>query len=256
MSKMAVLIRKEILEQWRTKKTLILCIIFLFVAIASPVIAKLTPELLKNISVPGLSINLPDPTYKDALDQFIKNISQIALLVLVFVIAGIVSDEKSKKTLEIILTKPISRAKFILSKFFSSFLSIAVVFMTASTIFYAYTASIFSTFNLADFYLMALIVLIYILMIVSITIFASTVVKNSILAGGIGLISLILLGTISGLFENIKKFSPDVIFSNYQSIEANGWNNDLIYPIIIALSVIAISITASVLIFKRQEIER
>lgn len=256
MSKMTVLVKKEILEQWRTKKILILSIIFLFIAISSPILAKITPELLKSISMPGFSVNLPDPTYKEALDQFIKNISQIALLVLVFVVAGSVSDEKNKKTLEIVLTKPISRVKFIFSKFISNFITISAIFITTSVIFYVYTTSVFSSFNFVNFILMDIIVLLYILMIMAITILVSTIVKNSIIAGGIGFISFILFGTVFGLFESIKQFSPNLIFSNYQNIIANGWNNELIYPIIIILGVIIISITTALLIFKRQEIER
>lgn len=256
MSKMTVLIRKEILEQWRTKKILIICVIFLFVAVASPILAKILPEIMKSVSVPGLSINLPESTYKDALDQFIKNISQIALLVLVFVVAGVVSDEKSKKTLEIVMTKPISRTKFILSKYFSSFLTVSVIFMTASAIFYAYTASLFSPFNLVNYLIMTLSILLYILMIMSITIFASTIVKNSIMAGGIGFASYILFGTIFGLLEGIKNFSPNLIFSNYQTIISSGWSNDLIYPIIVTVSLIIVSVIATIIVFKRQEIDR
>jgi len=253
---MMVLIRKETLELWRTKKILIMCVIFLFVAVASPILAKITPELLKSVSIPGLSINLPESTYKDSLDQFMKNISQIALLVLVFTIAGVVSDEKNKKTLEIVLTKPISRAKFILAKFISSFFSVSVIFIVASAIFYAYTVSVFSSFNFINFSLMALIVLIYILMIVAITLLASTIVKNSIIAGGIGFISFILFGTILGLFEATKNFSPNLIFSNYQDIVASGWSNDLIYPILVSIGVIIISVVSAIIIFKRQEIDR
>lgn len=256
MSKMMVLIRKEILEQWRTRKILILCIIFLFVAISSPVIAKLTPELLKNISVPGLTINLPEATYKDSVDQFIKNISQIVLFVLVFVIAGVVSDEKSKKTLEIILTKPLSRVKFILSKFISSLLIISIIYIISCTVFYAYTMTTFSAFNIGSFALVSGMALLYILMIVSITILASTIVKNPIVAGGIGFANYIVFGIIFGLIKSLDSISPNYIFLNYKQILASGWTGDLVMPIVVNLIIILVSIVAAVSIFKRQEIER
>lgn len=256
MSKLAVLIRKELLEHMRNKKTLIICVVLLFVAIASPIIAKIMPELLKSLSVPGMSITAPDSTNKDSLDQFIKNISQIALLVMVFVVAGVVSDEKSKKTLEIVMTKPISREKFILSKFMSSFLVISLAFVTASAIFYAYTASVFTALNLANFSIVALSVLLYMLMIVSVTILASTIVKNSIVAGGIGFVAVIAFGTLFGLFEGLKQFSPSWIFSNYQLIAANGWNNGLGYPLIINVGVIVVAVVTAIILFKRQEIDR
>ena len=121
------LLKKDLMEQWRTKKILILIIIFLFVAISSPIIAKLTPELLKSISVPGLTINLPAPTYSDSLDQFIKNTSQIALLVLVFVVAGAVSDEKNRKSLEILLTPNFKQINFSMDSSSNSFNSIVLV---------------------------------------------------------------------------------------------------------------------------------
>jgi ABC-2 type transport system permease protein len=256
MNTLLTLIRKDLLEQWRTKKILILAIIFLFVAIASPIIAKITPELLKSVSVPGLTVKLPTPTYIDSLDQFIKNTSQIALLVLVFVVAGAVSDEKNRKTLEILLTKPVSRTLFILSKFKAYFISITTIFAVASLIFYLYTISTFATFNLLNFVVMAGNVLLYILMIASVTILASTVVKNSIAAGGIGFVVYILFGTVFSLIEPIKKYSPNTIFSNYKDLVANGWNSDLFWPIIVILVVIIVSIVISILIFRRQEIER
>jgi ABC-2 type transport system permease protein len=92
-----ILLKKDLLEQWRTKKILILAIIFLFVAISSPIMAKILPELMKSISVPGMVISLPSPTYLDAIDQYIKNISQIAILVVIFIVAGAICDEKTAK---------------------------------------------------------------------------------------------------------------------------------------------------------------
>lgn len=250
------LIRKDLFEQWRNKKILIMLIIFLFVAIASPIIAKLTPEILKSISIPGLTINLPPPTYADSIDQFIKNISQMSLLVLVFVVAGAVSDEKNRKTLEILLTKPVSRTLFILSKFKAYFISIITTYVVAITIFYLYTVSTFSTFNLLNFLVMTDSVLLYILMIVSITILASTLFNSSLVAGGIGFASHIIFGTFFDFIEPLKKYSPNTIFSMYQQIVKNGWSGDLLLPTITIISVIIFSVILSVIMFHSQEIER
>ncbi len=256
MDKLIVLIRKELLEQLRTKKILIIFMVFLFVAIASPILAKIMPELLKSMSTSGFSISMAESTNKDAMDQFIKNIGQIALLVMVFVFAGVVSDEKNKKTLEIIMTKPISRFGFIASKFISSFIIVLVAFMFTSAIFYVYTASIFTAFNFTNFLLIAMNVLLYILMIISLTILASTVVRNTIVAGVIGFFSFFVFGTVFGLIESLKGFSPSWIFSNYQLVLANGWSSDLIQPIVFNLCMIAIATTLSVIIFNKQEIDR
>lgn len=256
MSNLVTLIKKELLEQNRTKKLLILAVVFLFVAIASPIFAQLTPMLLKSMSIPGLNLNLPDPTFNDSIDQLIKNVSQIALLVLVFIVAGSVVDEKNKKTLEMVLAKPVQRNTFILSKFISYFLSIGVIFFISIVIFYLYTISIFAGFSFVNFMVMAMMVCLYILMIVSITILASTIVKNIAAAAGIGFVSFILFGTVAGLFDWFKKASPSYVFSNYQNIVSSGWSNDLLLPIFSTVLVILLSITASIVLFKKQEIER
>lgn len=256
LSTLLILIKKDLVEQWRTKKILILIIIFLFVAISSPIMAKLLPEILKSVSVPGMVISLPAPTYLDAIDQYIKNISQVALLVIIFIVAGAISDEKSHKTLEILLTKPVSRIEFILSKFKSYFISIVAIFAVCSTIFYFYTTSIFATFNLINFTIMAAIALLYILMIVAITILASTVVKNSIIAGGIGFASYIVFGTVFSLIGPLKPYSPGMIFDIYKDVVTSGWTNSLIWPLIITLIVIVLSVIFSIVIFRKQEIDR
>jgi ABC-2 type transport system permease protein len=256
VSEYRVLIGKELLEQWRKKKILIIGIVFLFVAVGSPIMAKLTPAILRSITVPGMTFKLPEPTFKDSISQFVKNISQIALLVLVFVVAGAISDEKLKKTLEIVLTKPISRAKFVLSKFIGYFLSISAIFLTASFIFYFYTVTTFVSFSFANFSVMASIILLYILMIAAITILASTIVNSSILAGGIGFICYILIGTIFSLIGSITKYSPNLIFSNYLRVVSYGWNSDLVIPLMIIFVLIMISMILSVALFRKQEIER
>lgn len=256
MNNLAVLIKKDLLEQLRTKKILTMIIVMLFAAIASPIIAKLTPEILKSVSMPGLTINLPAPIYLDSIDQFVKNTAQIGLLVIIFVVAGAICDEKSKKTLEIILTKPFSRNVFVFSKFCAYFIAISLVFIASAAIFYSYTGFIFSYFNMLDFILMSIGILIYILMIVSVTIFASTLVKNSIAAGGIGFLFYIIFSSILGLFEPIKDYLPNVFLEQYKTIAQNGWSDNYLIPSLIAVAIITTSVILSVVAFKNQEIER
>jgi ABC-type transport system involved in multi-copper enzyme maturation permease subunit len=131
-----------------------------------------------------------------------------------------------------------------------------VIFAACSAIFYLYTVSTFSDFNALNFAIMAGNVLAYILMIASITIMASTVVKNSIAAGGIGFVSYILFGTIFDFFEPLKKYSPNTIFNTYKDVVSHGWSNDLLLPLLFMLAVIVMSTLLAIVIFRRQEIER
>ncbi len=257
MKQFLILARKDLLEFTRSKKLLIVVVVFLFVAISSPILAKITPLLLKSIpTTPGLTIKVPEPTFMDAIDQFVKNISQIALIVLVFVVAGSVADEKSRRNLEILLSKPVTRAKFILSKFASYLGPISVLFVLSAVGFYVYTSSTFASFSFGNFMMMSLLALLSILMVLSITILASTFVKNGLAAAGIGYGTYILIDITFGLVKKITQYSPNYVFSNYKDLITSGWNNNFVIPAIIALGVIILSVSASILLFQGQEVER
>ena len=257
MKQFLVLTRKDLLEITRSKKMLILIFVFLFVAIASPLLAKLTPLLLKSIpSTPGLTINLPDPTYKEAIDQFVKNIQQIGMIVLVFIVAGSIVDEKNRKNLEILLSKPVARTKFILSKFASYLAPIALMLIISAIIFYFYTNSIFGAFSLSNFSIMSVLLLLNVLMILSITMLASTFTRNALSAAGIGYAIFIFIDIIFGLVRKITKYSPNYTFSNYKTLISDGWNGDFILPMLITLSITIVSVILSVALFRNQEIER
>jgi ABC-2 type transport system permease protein len=131
-----------------------------------------------------------------------------------------------------------------------------LLFAGCSAVFYLYTLSVFGNFSAWNFAVMCGNVLLYILMLISITILASTIVKNSIAAGGIGFVCYILFGTIFDFFEPLKKYSPNTIFATYRDIVEKGWDSDLLWPIIVMITVIILSVLLSIAIFRRQEIER
>ncbi|MCX6092661.1 MAG: ABC transporter permease, partial [Candidatus Bipolaricaulota bacterium] len=94
-----VLFGKELREQVKSYRLLILGLVFVFFGLASPLLAKFTPEILKSVGTDqGITIVLPEPTAADAVAQFVKNVSQIALLVLVFLTMGSVVAEKERGT--------------------------------------------------------------------------------------------------------------------------------------------------------------
>lgn len=252
---MRALLKKELLEISRSKKLLILLIIFLFVAISSPILAKLIPTIFKNMQVQGITLNIPEPTWKDAIDQFVKNISQIVMIVIVFLFAGAIAEEKNKKTLEIVLTKPISRTNIVLSKMAAALLSTFAIYAICGLIFYLYTASVFTTFPFVSFLLMAGIILLYLFQVITITIFSSSLTSNQIIAAGISFFFEIIIVTILGSIDKISKYMPGYILGRYKDIMA-GDHSGLLPSVLIMAGIIIISTIGAILIFRKQEIER
>ena len=116
MNGFAVLLRKDILERWRTFRLPAIGLIFLIFGLMSPLLAKYTPELIERFAG-DVEISFPTPTTKDAVDQIIKNLAQTGPIAAILLGMGVIASEKQRGTAALILTKPVTRSAFILSKF-------------------------------------------------------------------------------------------------------------------------------------------
>ena len=108
------LLAKELTEIRRTWRWLVLPGLFLFFAVSGPVFARLTPQLLR--SVIGPQAVMPEPTYLDSWAQWTQNLTQLGVFVLLGTLGGLVSGEVRQGTALLVLTKPVSRASFLVAK--------------------------------------------------------------------------------------------------------------------------------------------
>lgn len=114
----AAFLKKELLEQLRTYKVLLMAAVFFALGMMSPLSAKLLPKLLQNFSGNGVEITLQaEPSALDSYMQFFKNTTQIGFVLLLLVFSGLVSAEISKGTLINMLTKGLSRTNVLLAKY-------------------------------------------------------------------------------------------------------------------------------------------
>lgn len=107
---------KEIKEQIRNYKFLILFIVFAIVGLLSPLTAKFLPQLLESLMDDNITIILQEPTYIDSWVQFFSNTNQMSLIVLLLLFSPILSKEYEKSTLVHMVTKGLSRQTIIVSK--------------------------------------------------------------------------------------------------------------------------------------------
>ena len=121
MTRLAAFLGKELTEIRRTWRLWVIPGMLVFFGITSPVIAAVTPALVRSMSAaqPGVVIRLPPPTALDASAQFLKNLSQFVLLAVVIAGAGAVSGERASGTAILALTKPLSRGAFVVAKIVS-----------------------------------------------------------------------------------------------------------------------------------------
>jgi ABC-2 type transport system permease protein len=105
MTGFAVLLRKELLEQWRTTRLPVVATVFLLVGLSSPLLARFAPEIISAVGGDQFQIVLPTPTSADAYDQLAKNLGQFGALIAVLLAMGSVATEKERGTASLLTSR-------------------------------------------------------------------------------------------------------------------------------------------------------
>lgn len=249
-----ILIRKELLELWRTRRLLVLGSVFLFFGLLSPITARLTPEIVKwaASAAPGVIIQVPPPTAGDAVAQYIKNLSQIVPLVVLLVTMGSVCGEKERGTLPMVLAKPVPRVAVLASKFCSLVVVLALSLLLSGAAAYYYSLVLFDGPQLEPFLLLNLVAGLYLLVVLALTFLASTVATSTVMAGALAFVLWLAL-LIGGSLPRIGRASPTTLLTWAANIGlgqafASEW---LALGASLALIVLALSVAW--LHFRRQE---
>lgn len=213
-----VLIHKELIEQIRSRRFVILLVVFIILGILSPLLAKYLPAILSSkMKEQNIYISLPESTWKDAIGLYTKNISQLGVLILILLNMGTVAKEKEIGTAVFLLVKPVSRNLFVLSKFSSQlivlFVSMIVGYLTVAF----YITVFFGSFPIIVFTKIVVVLFLYLIVIQFITIFYSILVKTSLLAGILALGTTFLLGGIS-MLGKAGLYSPTNLLDETQCI--------------------------------------
>jgi ABC-2 type transport system permease protein len=80
--------RLEWLRLTRTRRLVALIGVYLFFGLTGPLTARYLSQILGSLGTEGVRVEFPDPTPADGIVQFVGNISQIGLLVVVLVAAS------------------------------------------------------------------------------------------------------------------------------------------------------------------------
>ncbi len=107
---------------------------------------------------------------------------EIFLWVVIFVSVGIFVRDKTKTLIPLILTKPISRTKYLLSKYITFNVLLFVSLMIGYLVFGYYTYVLFGEVDMLGMFYGTLLYMLYILFITAIALFASALLDTYILA--------------------------------------------------------------------------
>ncbi len=204
-------LRKELYQAWRTKRLLVVLAVFAIMGLFSPLAAKFTPELLRTIEGAEQFADLiPEPTIADATTQYIKNVTQFGFILAVLLGMGAIVGEKEKGTAAMILSKPMSRWAFVVSKFLAQALTYAVGFGIAALGTAYYTLILFGPIDPGAFILTNFLLLLWLLTFAAVALLGSALASSTGAAAGIGLGGAVLL-LLAGSIPNAGALAPGAL---------------------------------------------
>ncbi len=244
---------KEFTEILRTWRIWVVPGLLLFFAVSSPVLALMTPALLESVTQgqSGVQIIIPDPTYVDAYAQWIKNLQQIVVFALLLTAGGMIAGERASGTAILVLTKPVSRAAFVLTKFVSNALLLVVFTILGGLACWGVTYATFGEAPVARLASSTGAWLAYALLLLALmTLFSSGL--KSLAAGGAGLGAFFLMSVLS-LWGPAVRYSPAGLPAATGSL-LMGEHVELAWPLASAVFVVCVTLVCAVVWFRRQEI--
>jgi ABC-2 type transport system permease protein len=256
MTGVSVLLRKELLESWRTLRLPIVTGLFLLVGLSSPLLAKFLPEIIEAAAGSQLPpIPIPTPVAADAADQLWKNLAQFGAIAAIVLAMGAVSTERDRGTAAFVLSKTASRGAFLGAKVAAIAAVLGAGVILAVVVAWVYTAILFEPLPVGGWIAFGLLAWVGLSVWAALTFAGSTVTGSTAAAAGIGFVGLLVL-SIASAIPTIGRYlpgglaGPAVALAAGVPVEAG----DVLAPMLGSLVVIAVALGISVWSFRGQEL--
>ncbi len=247
-------VRKEFTESRRTWRLFLLLTVFLLFGIMNPVIAKITPDLLRTFMPEGVTIKLPEPSAIDSWAQFFKNVSQTGLIVVVIIFSGIMAAEFSGGTLINLLTKGLSRTTVVLAKLTAAVSLWTLAYALCFAVTWVYTLWFWRDSGSLDLFLPVFGlwlfgVLLLVLLVLGGVLFMNTI-GSLLLTGGV-----VVMLTLLNIAPRLQKYNPATLSASNTAVVAGQLAKaDFTPAVIVCLIAIAALAAAAVAILNRRQL--
>jgi len=240
----------------KTSKFIIFPVLLVLLAIMSPLTARYLNEILAfTLEGTGIIIDLGSPTAFESYSQYIGNLYELYLYVIIFVAVGMFINDKTKGLLPLIISKPISRTKYILSKFITLNILILVSLFIGYFVFDYYTFFLFDEIDMLGMFYATLLFFVYIIYVTSIALFSATHTKSYILAIVTTFGVMLFIGALKLWQVGILKYIPGYIINNMiEMLLGVVETKVIIFNVLLTLGISSVFIVLSVIKFRKQDI--
>jgi ABC-2 type transport system permease protein len=254
MKNFGTMFAKEIKEYLRTYKIFVVPGLFLLFGLTSPIITKLLPSLLGSLAE-EINIILPEMTWIDSYGQFFKNLNQMGILAIILTTMGTIAEERNRSIAQLVLTKPVSRTSYVLSKYVANLLLITLSSILAFFAAWFYTDVLFTGTIFLNGLGATGVYIVYLAVILALIILASAMTKSAIAAGGLTVLGLVIFNLLPLFSKALSKYSPAVLTDYiYQVAGGTAVSSEVCGAIAFAAGTIIILLATASLLFSRKEL--
>jgi ABC-2 type transport system permease protein len=249
------LAKKELRESLKTSRLLIACVVFVLAGCGGVILTHYLPDLVRSQASSGITILVPKQTVVDAVDAYVKNVAQIPMLAVILLAMGAVADERAHGIGAMILSRPVSRAAYLLAKLTGHGVTqLAALAIGAAAAFY-YIALLFNGASLGSYLLINAGLAATVLDVLAMTLLCSTVLPSGVAAGGTAFVLYLLISALPGLWPPLGDSLPASIAGHAHALLAGTWSaGDLLRPLAGGLALAAGCVGGACLALLRQEV--
>ena len=256
MKSLVAFIKKEWMEQVRSGRLIILTIIFVFLGIMNPAVAKLTPWLMELVSESmaemGMTIGQVQVDAMDSWTQFYKNLP-IGLIAFILMQSGLFTKEYQSGTLVLTLTKGLERYKVVLAKTVVLLGLWSVYYWMCYAITYCYN-DIYWENSIASHLGFAALCwwLVGILVIAFMVLFSALMDSNTAVLTCTG--GAFLAVYLLGLLPRVKEYTPAMLMSSSALLTEGVEMPDYYKAIFVAILLCVLSIALSIPVMNKRKV--
>ncbi len=256
MAGLGVLLRKELLESWRTLRLPIVGGLFVFVGLSSPMLAKFLPEIVKAAGGDQFpTIDIPTPVIADAIGQLWKNLAQFGAFAAIILAMGAVSGELDRGTAAFVLSKTATRGAFLAGKVASIAAVLGVSTLLAVLLGWVYTAILFEPPPIAGWVAFAALAWLGLFAWAAITLAGSAVTGSTAAAAGLGFVAWLVLSIVSAI-PGLARFVPGGLAEPAIALAAGVPvdADDVLVPVAATLAIVVLALAVTTRSFRRREL--
>ncbi|WP_459965063.1 ABC transporter permease [Paenibacillus sp. JCM 10914] len=244
------MLKKESMELSRNLKIIIAPLVMILLGLSQPIVLKLLPKLIDSSTLPeGVVFQISEPTAQEVIASTLSKFASMAPIVVCLIVMGTIAGERMSGVVQMVLVKPISRFQYFASKAIAYALLIYLSYLLAMIIAAFYTIVLFGDIHWTHAVVGIAAYLPNLLLVISLTLFASVFLKSSIGAAGIGLLGYYVLG----FFPSSSGVNPHAVTSEAMNIVLHGSSQSDFSFIMISL-ISLIFLISGVFLFKKQEL--